>query len=373
MAATAPPEVNREIPVLRAHMQELDSVRGVAILMVLFYHGFHWGIDFSRFPPIEKIFSQAAWAGRLGVNLFFVLSGFLITGLLLKAKETGKYYRKFYIRRGLRILPAYAVTLLVLAVTGTPMKFIGLSLVYLSNFTLLFGVASAYPVLWSLAVEEHFYLLWPIVVRRLTGRSLLAVCVGIVLLSPLMRWITFEIAARQGWVSYQIFNYSWNSADGLACGGLLAVWLREFAPSRRTFSKVLLGVVAGGMALLPFSLFSKHGAVGAAMQVVPWNLVFAGMTGAALLAGSRWGDRVRQRWLEFFGEISYGLYLYHLLVFQGFEQLVNKGIIPRLHIDPFLGLSIRFVICGGVATGIAYLSRRYLEEPFLRLKTRLAP
>jgi peptidoglycan/LPS O-acetylase OafA/YrhL len=311
--------------------------------------------------------------GRLGVNLFFVLSGFLITGLLLKARKTSDYYRKFYIRRGLRILPAYAATLMVLLVTGTSLKFIGLSVVYLSNLTPLFGVVIAYPVLWSLAVEEHFYLLWPIVVRRLTGRSLAAVCAGIILLSPMLRWISFEIAAHQGWVSYQVFDYSWNSADGLACGGLLAAWLWEFTPNRQTLSKTLIGLAIVGMALMPFGVASRHGAVGAALQVVPWHFLFTAAVGAALLAGSRWGDRVRQRWLEFFGEISYGLYLYHLLVFRGFEWLVNEGIIPRLHIDPFLGLSIRFVICGGVAVGLAYVSRRYLEDPFLKLKTRFAP
>ena len=96
------------------------------------------------------------------------------------------------------------------------------------------------------------------------------------------------------------------------------------------------------------------------------------LIGAALLAGSRWGEAARSRFLEFFGEISYGLYLYHLLVFSGFEWLLNKGIIRRLHIDPMLGLTIRLLVCGGIAVGIAYLSRRYIEEPFLRLKSRLA-
>jgi len=94
--------------------------------------------------------------------------------------------------------------------------------------------------------------------------------------------------------------------------------------------------------------------------------------GAGLLVGNRWGEAARCRLLEFFGEISYGLYLYHLLVFSGFEWLLNKGIIRRLHIDPMLGLTIRLLVCGGIAVGIAYLSRRYIEEPFLRLKSRLA-
>jgi peptidoglycan/LPS O-acetylase OafA/YrhL len=362
-----------ETPLVRTHMPELDSVRGVAVLMVMFYHAFYWGMNLSRFPPVEAFLLQLAWVGRLGVNLFFVLSGFLITGLLLNAKSRPDYYRKFYIRRALRILPAYSATLLVLFFAGVSLKFIGLSLLYLSNLTPLFGVAIAYPVLWSLAVEEHFYLLWPLAVRNFTSRTILAGSAAIVLLSPLLRWISYLIQSRQGWVSFELFDYTWNSADGLACGALLAVWLREFAPDRRKFAKEIAGLLIIGLALLPFGTLSRHTAAGAALQVVPWHFLFVVLIGAALLAGSRWGEAARCRFLEFFGEISYGLYLYHLLVFNGFEWLLNHGVIRRLQIDPLLGLSIRFLICGGIAVGIAYLSRRFLEEPFLRLKSRLAP
>ncbi len=354
-------------------MPELDSVRGVAVLMVIFYHAFYWGMDFSRFPRIEGRLLQLTWVGRLGVNLFFVLSGFLITGLLLNAKSRPDYYRKFYIRRALRILPAYSATLLVLLVTGVSLKFIGLSLLYLSNLTPLFGVAIAYPVLWSLAVEEHFYLLWPLAVRKFSSRALLAGAAGMILVSPLLRWVSYEVQSRQGWVSYETFDYTWNSADGLACGAFLALWLREFAPDRKKFEKEIVALLVIGLALLPFGTLSRHTATGAALQVTPWHFLFVAVIGAALLAGSRWGEAARCRLLEFFGEISYGLYLYHLLVFRGFEWLLNKGIIRRPQIDPLLGLSIRLLICGGIAVGIAWLSRRYIEEPFLRLKSRLAP
>src|SRR6267378_4481915 len=101
------PEARCEPPLVRARMPELDSVRGVAVLMVMFYHAFYWGMNLSLFPSIEGRLLQLAWVGRLGVNLFFVLSGFLITGLLLNARSRPDYYRKFYIRRALRILPAY--------------------------------------------------------------------------------------------------------------------------------------------------------------------------------------------------------------------------------------------------------------------------
>jgi len=338
-------------------MPELDSVRGVAVLMVMFYHAFYWGMNLSLFPSIEGRLLQLAWVGRLGVNLFFVLSGFLITGLLLNARSRPDYYRKFYIRRALRILPAYSVTLLLLLVIGVSLKFIGLSLLYLSNLTPLFGVAIAYPVLWSLAVEEHFYLLWPLAVRNFSSRTLLAGAAAVILVSPLLRWISCQIQSRQGWVS---------------CGAFLALWLREFVPDRNKFGKEIAALLVISLALLPFGILSRHTATGAALQVVPWHFLFVVVIGAGLLVGNRWGEAARCRLLEFFGEISYGLYLYHLLVFSGFEWLLNKGIIRRLHIDPMLGLTIRLLVCGGIAVGIAYLSRRYIEEPFLRLKSRLA-
>src|SRR5215467_6828500 len=123
-------------------MPELDSLRGIAILTVVFYHGFSQ-YQTAGMPALERAFLLATQWGWLGVNLFFVLSGFLITGILLDSKSKPQYYRRFYIRRALRILPAYClllVTLLVLPRIGLvdrhiSWSFVGLSFVYLSNFT----------------------------------------------------------------------------------------------------------------------------------------------------------------------------------------------------------------------------------------------
>jgi len=192
-------------------------------------------------------------------------------------------------------------------------------------------------------------------------------------LSPLLRWASYILEAPKGWVPYQIFDYTWNSADGLACGALLAVCLREFAPRRSAFGKAVAGLFVIALALMPLGVHSKHTASGAALQVVPWNILFVALIGAGLLASSGRAKPMRWPFLEFFGEISYGLYLYHLLVFRGFEWLLNTDAIRRLKIDLLLGLSIRFVLCGSIAVGIAWFSRRCIEEPFLRLKARLAP
>jgi peptidoglycan/LPS O-acetylase OafA/YrhL len=341
---------------------------------VVLYHCFYWGIDAARFPRLERLFLTSLWTGRLGVNLFFVLSGFLITGLLVDSRSRGDYYKRFYIRRALRILPAYFATLAALAAGGTSWKFLGLSFAYLANLTPLFGVAIAYPVLWSLAVEEHFYFCWPLVVRKLSNRGIFWTALGVIAASPLLRLISFYLAARKGWVSYEVFDYTWNSADGLACGAALAVWLREFRPEKKSAARVAAALFVSAAVIealgAPWGILTRQTPVGAALQVMPWHFAFTGMLAAALLARSRWGEKVRCRFLEFFGEISYGLYLYHLMVLNGFAWLASRGVIPRLATDPFLGLWIRFVIVSGFSVGVAYVSRRQFEDRFLRLKNR---
>ena len=105
-------------PLIRAHMPELDTIRGLAILGVLLYHGFYWVRDLSLYAPWQRHFFTLMAPGQFGVNLFFVLSGFLITGILLDSRNRPDYYQRFYFRRALRILPAYYLTLLLLILFG---------------------------------------------------------------------------------------------------------------------------------------------------------------------------------------------------------------------------------------------------------------
>jgi peptidoglycan/LPS O-acetylase OafA/YrhL len=366
------------LPVLRPVMPELDAVRGIAILAVLFYHGFYWAIDLSRFAPAKKLFLTLMWVGRLGVNLFFVLSGFLITMLLVNSRNRHDYYRRFYLRRILRIVPPYLLTLATLSVArAAPLNFVLLSLVYLSNLTPLFGIPVAYSVLWSLAVEEHFYLVWPAIVRNISNRARITTCLLVIAASPFSRLLSFYIAQRHGWVSYKIFDYTWNSADGLACGALLSICLMDFSLSRTALWKIAatlsLLATAIWIAALPFGILSQHKPIGAALQMVPLNFIFVALLIAVLLLGSgpyrQWS---RSPVLEFFGYISYGLYLYHLMVFNAFQWVLANGLIKNLDMDPFWALVIRFLAVGSLSVAIAYLSRKYFEDPFLRLKARFA-
>jgi hypothetical protein len=160
--------------------------------------------------------------------------------------------------------------LILLVTRYAPLKFIVLSVLYLSNLTPLFGVAIAYPVLWFLAVEEHFYFLWPLAVRRWANGILLGLVGFVIIFSPASRMISFYLARSNGFVSYMFNDYTWNALDGLACGGVLAILLRQFKPSRAVFQKALIVIL--GIALIVWGIGIPFGVVrqkplGAALQV----------------------------------------------------------------------------------------------------------
>ena len=359
---------------IRAHMPELDTLRGIAVLGVMLLHGFYWQYSGLHFSGLQRFFLLATKPGWLGVNLFFVLSGFLITGILLEAKDKPGYYRRFYTRRALRILPAYYLLLALLAVLRqASMPYLGLSCVYLANITVLFGVANDYGPLWSLAVEEHYYIAWPALVRRCSLRSVASLAMGICLAEPLLRAVAFTTGHASG-----IAAYSWFVADGLAMGGVLAALLRTSITRRqvRLIGAFLLLLAVTVAALgRPLGILTRDRPLGAALQLTVLNLAFGGALLLVLLLGtSQWKRYVNSPVLGFFGYISYGLYLIHLLVFRIYDRLAQLVWAPLQPRDGQFGLIVlRFVCVFALSTGLAYLSRTFFEERFLRLKQPLAP
>ena len=149
-----------ESAVLRRKMPELDTLRGIAVSLVVLFHAFAFTYGLRELSGLPKFFVELTMGGWVGVNLFFVLSGFLITGILLDTKNRKDFYRRFYSRRALRILPLYYAVLALLFVLvraglvarHASWSFLGLSAIYLSNVTPFFGVPMQYAVLWSLSV-----------------------------------------------------------------------------------------------------------------------------------------------------------------------------------------------------------------------------
>ncbi|HEY6767097.1 MAG TPA: acyltransferase [Candidatus Sulfotelmatobacter sp.] len=357
-------------------MPELDSVRGIAILMVLFFHGFASQHGTGWFGGgIPKFAVNLASIGWMGVNLFFALSGFLITGILLDSKPRPGYYKRFYLRRALRILPAYYAILSLILIIGrtalhedVSLKFLGLSAVYMANLTVLFGVPMQYTVLWSLAVEEHFYLIWPAIVRNFSSRTVGGFAVAIGLAATIARMFAFW----GGHYDFDHSHYTWLVADALAFGSLLAVLMRRRMGTRTGLMRIVLAALCFAALLVIDKPLGQHWA-GGALHLTALNLTCtAAVAGALLLGTSSWSGLIQVSILRFFGEISYGLYLIHVLLFNIFDNW-QTWFFPRVtpyYLD-FKFMLFRFMLCGGFAVLLAFLSRRYFEEPFLRLKDRL--
>lgn len=363
--------------ILRSHMPELDTLRGIAVSMVVLFHGFGFTYGLKGLSGIPRILVGLTLAGWTGVNLFFVLSGFLITGILLDTKARTDYYRRFYLRRALRILPLYyAVLFLLLLVVRAGLvqrhaswAFLGLSAIYLSNMTDLFGVPMQYGVLWSLAVEEHFYLLWPAAVRAFSRKNVIRCAFAVVLWCVLLRTIYHLI----GWMSGP---YTWLSGDGLALGAALAATARAKGDARKSVKNFTFLAIVCCFSLLaagaPFGLLLARHSLGVTVRETAIDLFFVALLGGALLTGtSRWGRYVNIGIFQFLGKISYGIYLTHMLIFEMVAHFTLRyAPILRPVAGNFRLMLLQFFVASAMTIAVAYLSRRYFEGPFLRMKSR---
>jgi peptidoglycan/LPS O-acetylase OafA/YrhL len=332
---------------------QLDAVRGIAILVVIFHNGS------GLFPSLHL---HALFAsGWMGVDLFFVLSGFLITGILVDAKSSDGFFQNFYARRCLRIWPLYYALLLFMFVAVPLLRPAQASLVfersspwwayplYLQNFLVpdSSGALGPLGVTWSLAIEEQFYVIWPLVVRYLSASRLRLVCLAVIVASPLLR---LYLSSQQVGLYTNVFC----RLDGLMWGALVAVLIREpaFEPRRYRMLAWAAFIIA-----LPLALATD----GRDLQWIVYSLsvlASAGLLYLALFSTAPWLQRIlRSRALMFTGTVSYGLYLLHKLPFD-----LVKG-------HEFRYDALVFALLIAAAYLLACASWYLLEQPFLRLKT----
>lgn len=348
------------------YMPGLDVARGVAILMVLIDHGLASG-QVGQTDRVVLGLQYVTRFGHMGVHLFFILSGFLVTEILLDSRERPEYFRNFYALRALRILPAYLLMVAVLAATHSITgRYVAVCLLFVCNMPGLLGASPEYAPLWSLSVEEQFYLVWPLVVRRLSARGLAVLCVAVLALAPLLR---FGLLYGPAFVQDVRFK-TWAVADFFAAGALLAIAARLPRWNPFLYRTVPVLIFAGILLFAmqhalprPKGLLLMH--LHLATYLEPWLLGLSGFVLYAFLKPGVAGPVV-SRPLIFLAKISYGLYLCHAFVFRLIEG--------HWHLRPHSGagvlpeLLLRFLCEAAAAVGVAALSRHTFEEFFLRLK-----
>jgi peptidoglycan/LPS O-acetylase OafA/YrhL len=369
----------------RSHIPALDGLRGIAVLTVMWLH-------FVFLVPRtggERVFWNLSETGWIGVDLFFVLSGFLITGILYDAKGGPHYFRNFYIRRSLRIFPLYyAFLILIFAVLpllrSSGAEDVGKQMwmwTYLSN--VLFaragweGMPAHTTHLWSLAIEEQFYLLWPLLVWLASRRRLIQLCVASIAVAIVTRLVLHFV------VGNDIAAYALMPAriDALASGGLLAVLVRD-REGARLAAKYLNPVAAASAVVLILVMFWSGPVKGFSMlptldfpvQTFGYPalaLFFAAMLGKAVAApAGHISTRVlTSRTLMAFGKYSYALYLVHILVRDIFQnQLATRGGFPLIS-GSQLPAQLALVLFGvAVSYAIAFASWHLFEKRILALK-----
>jgi peptidoglycan/LPS O-acetylase OafA/YrhL len=373
----------RERHVARGHLLALDGVRGLAILMVIACHAFE--SDYESRGFVFRTIGELLHYGNTGVDLFFVLSGFLITGILYDSQNDDGYFRKFYARRVLRIFPLYYGVLFVCLLLTWPLhlhwgEMEWLAVLYLQNLRPS-GVASfslgphiALFHFTTLAMEEQFYLVWPTVVlfvgtKRGLLRTMLIGSVGAMVLRLMM--VAF------GTAPLTIHVTTICRADSFLLGGAFALlyrspsWTRVMQWAPWGFVAAM-AIYAGGNMIVNahFIDASRHGMVWSeGMSYTLLAIGYACLIAWSLKAGSVCSWIFQRGWLRFLGKYSYGLYVLHVLVLSAIALPLRAALLGATHSKAaaVVGAALTCFVISVVA---AYASYNLYEKHFLNLKHR---
>jgi peptidoglycan/LPS O-acetylase OafA/YrhL len=363
------------------HVPALDGIRGFAALSIFIVHyagGAHAFMGRLRYLAEPINFGWAA------VSLFFVLSGYLISGILWDSIGTPNWWRRFYWRRSLRIFPLYYLALLIaiahtIGSHGLRSIFPGVLpyFVYLQNVPTIYPTLAKFPDVrslshfWSLAVEEQFYLIWPFVLAWLFPKADRArnACLLVWLSSLAFRVAVFATGAGYLWA----IAFLAARAGELSLGAYLALVVRDpirkdrfFRHARWIFVVSLLAIVAVIMGAGGAGVESKGMAtIGIAINA----LLFASLIGLSLRPGLT-ASVFEIRWLRWLGRISYGVYVYHILLGDAFDW-ISSGLFPGV------GRELHFLVVFFVAASgtliVASLSYYFFELRFLRMRKYPSP
>ncbi|HVX66645.1 MAG TPA: acyltransferase, partial [Bryobacteraceae bacterium] len=364
-------------PVYRGHIPELDALRAFGITVVVLVH---------TWPYRPKQLWDLVQVGWITMDLFFVMSGFLIAGILLDSRAKPDYYKNFYTRRALRIVPVYwaVVGSIVVLLTlwngptynrvaeewGSAWWFV----FYLGNIptaingTFMTAAGNCFTPLWSVQVEEQFYLLLPLLIHRLQPRVIARVLIGLACLSPLIR-----LAIYLGYPTNELVQYVSLPCrmEGFALGALIAVRFRlgpwDIPKRRLSIATVLVTAAWIAIALLggiknttPFNRTAGYLVSSvASAHIVLWLIVHRGSNATAWLRSSP---------VQSIGKVSYGMYLMHWPI-----MAVLIEVADRLEWKALSDGTLKFPLVYALTFCCATLSWRYFENPILGLRERLRP
>jgi peptidoglycan/LPS O-acetylase OafA/YrhL len=360
---------------------ELDGLRGLAILLVMFYHIIQLANDLTNSTFLRSLDKLVAM-GWVGVDIFFVLSGFLITSILLRTKQNKGYFTKFYARRILRIFPLYYIIITIIFVV-VPLFDLSnassLRAVWLWHYTFTSNWGNAFNLIpiwfyigptWSLAIEEQFYLLWPSVVYLSNRRKLFFLSVSIIALSLVIRLVLLKFVV--GWPIVLRFIYfsSFTRLDGLCVGALIAIAFQyeHWKQNLHRFAWPVLGISITGIVACAItgsvSPFVRN------FYLDSWGYTFlAFAAGALIVLVTTLPDHniirrlFRNRIFTFLGKYSYSMYLIHVpIIYVLWNYMTGIGRKSAQAWITFVGLSFGLIILGAIITW------HLVEKPMLNLK-----
>ncbi|MES2391520.1 MAG: acyltransferase [Acidobacteriota bacterium] len=345
------------------HVTALDGVRGLASVTVVFHHALWEVVSPVPVGPVTHVIQQAASFGYLAVDLFFVLSGYLITNLLLLSRRQPHYYRNFYWKRVFRILPAM---FLILALSAHLFHFpwIGIfaALLFFADIPIT-SIPEVGPY-WSLSIEEQFYMLWPTILHRTRPRTVFRITLGLIIGAAILR--TAFTATGHGRVQYSPLH-----CDGLAWGALLALLAFRARVPYRSLNRAALWrrhrwILFAGSAAMVFAIFLLHTSVrNLGLPITAAEPLFAGLLLFLITHPRSWPARILASppfvWL---GNISYMVYLSHAYLMVLYDQHLQSLLRPGTEAGLYLRLGIVLAATLLWSTLTLYL----FERPIGRLR-----
>lgn len=345
------------------HNRALDGFRALAVILVAFHHAYHL--------PFEHPLGLLAYHGTSGVDLFFVLSGFLITGILIKERNSKHFYSAFYMRRALRIIPLY-YAVLVLAFILLPFIFPSYQKqiedshhwpywFFLSNFSIALKKKFSNGLVdlsWSLCIEEQFYLVFPLLVRKFK-ELLKPLALTLILACPLIRFYLLE----NGLHEISIYVLPFTRADALAFGVLLNLGHREnkrWAKGHLPFALVFTLALVFAKVVLPHHVSL---ALGYSLSA----LIAFSLLGVLLRENSWFKRLMQQKYLVLMGLYSYGIYLLHNPIQKALFHIIPNSWWQSF---PLLTQLAHFALTLLITTIVAGMSYHLFESYFLNLKKK---